>query len=142
MYYPVQLDPVSAQVSVLGAEAAEYSIITHLGKKKDDKLDGSFSFPENPPAVRLKTGNQVQFPLFTTGSDKSHSGHVLHPRPSSDTWPQLPHHTSFPSGMPFTTPYVIPSALSPVSTQLAQLKVPSPLYLSLACTLHNALRPT
>src|SRR4029434_1524852 len=89
----------SVKMPVLGAEAAQATADAsqvHLEKRLDYSLNLHDS---TAPAVKTKTGANVQFPLPNLGTDRQDSKPIFLPRISSDIRPQQLHPSShsFPS---------------------------------------------
>lgn len=107
----------SVKMPVLGAEAAQATsdastaTQAHLEKRLDYFLHLHDS---TAPAVRTKTGVNVQFPLPNLATDRQHSKPVFLPRVSSDIRPQQLSH-SYPSAQHSSHSYS--SAIPPVISQ-------------------------
>lgn len=115
----------SVKVPVLGAEAAQATsnASTATQAHLEKRLDLLHLHDSTAPAVRTKTGANVQFPLPQLGTDRQHSKPVFLSTVSSDIKPRQLHPTSYTVAFPLPHHTAIPLS----STHLIAIPLPFPL---------------
>lgn len=127
LYSSDKIDFVPLPMPVIGAEAAEATADTSAAIELDERLQHSLHLQDRislGPAVRPKTGVQVQFPLFDSALDRDrhHSRSTFHPRPTSDV--SQPQRTP-PHGFPSATPQSQSSSAQATQYPVPQRQNPS-----------------